>query len=125
MLTYLPQYQILICDEHQHAIYSLDEHFKRYHTLPIAERRALIALYSSYALLLPTQVTLPTPPTLPFAELGCPQDAFCCYHPSPPISSSSSSSSSSSRSLACGFISTSRKWMRRHVNQQHSVKLTR
>jgi hypothetical protein len=53
MLTYLPLHRMLICDEHQHAIYSLDKHLKRHHKLPIAQRRELLALYSSYALLPP------------------------------------------------------------------------
>jgi hypothetical protein len=118
MLTYLPLYSVLVCQEHQHAIYSLDEHLKRQHQLPIAERRELLTLYSHLLLLPPEQVPLPELPSAPLAELGLPQDAWlCCY--------SSSSSSSSGESSACGFISTSRTWMRRHVNQQHSIKLSR
>jgi hypothetical protein len=36
MLTYLPLHRVLICDEHQHAVYSLDEHLKQHYKLPIA-----------------------------------------------------------------------------------------
>jgi hypothetical protein len=53
MLTYLPLYRVLICDKHQHAIYSLDKHLKQHYKLPIAQRRELLLLYSSYTFLPP------------------------------------------------------------------------
>jgi hypothetical protein len=72
MLTYLLLYRVLICDEHQHAVYSLDEHVERHHKLPIVQRRELLALYSSYTLLSSDQVPLPELPTTPFTELATP-----------------------------------------------------
>jgi hypothetical protein len=123
MLTYLPLHRVLICDEHQHAVYSLDEHLKRHYKLPIAQRRELLALYSSYALLPPDQVPLPELPTTPFTELGPLQDAWLCccsvadttstsstYSPtssSSSTTSTTSTTSSSNTSLACKFISIS------------------
>ena len=108
MLTYLSTYGVLICNEHQYAIYSLEDHLKRYHKLPIQERRELLERYSSYALQLPTNVRVPAPYSTPFKELGLPQDALrCCYEAS------------------CSFISTSQSWMKKYINQQHRIKLTR
>jgi hypothetical protein len=72
MLTYLPLYRVLICDEHQHTVYSLDEHLKRHHKLPAVQRRELLALCSSYTLLPPDQVPLPELLTTPFTELAPP-----------------------------------------------------
>jgi hypothetical protein len=72
MLTYLPLYSVLLCYEHQHAVYGLDEHLKRHHKLPIAQRRELLALYSGHALLQPDQVPPPEPLTTSFPELGRP-----------------------------------------------------
>jgi hypothetical protein len=125
MLTYLPQYRVLICDEHQHAVYSLDKHLKRHHRLPIAQRRELLALYSSYTLLPPDQVPLPELPTTPFTKLAPPQDAWlCCSVTDSASTSSTYSTTSSYPSLACKFISTSHTRMRKHINQQHSIHLT-
>jgi hypothetical protein len=108
MLTYLPTYRILICREHHYAIYSVDEHLKRYHKLPIVDRRAVINAYSNLSLLSPDQVPLPTPYIPPLVELGAPEDALLCCC-----------------SIACSFITTSRSCMKKHINQQHSIYLTR
>lgn len=107
MLTYLSTYNILICREHQRAIYGVDEHFKRYHKLPLEDRKVLLNAYSSLSLLSPDQVPLPAPYGPPLPELGAPEDALICCD------------------IGCRFISTSRKWMQQHVNQQHKIKLTR
>jgi hypothetical protein len=131
MLTYLSTYCVLICQQHQHAIYGVDEHLKRYHKMLAAERRALLSAYHHLPLLSPGQVPLPEPYSTPLAELAAPVDALvCCCKTSSESSESSSSSSSSGSSSsapsrACGFISTSRKWMQQHVNEQHSIHLTR
>jgi hypothetical protein len=50
MFTYLPVYRVLICSEHQHAVYNLDEHLKRLHKLPVVERQRVIALYKGISL---------------------------------------------------------------------------
>jgi hypothetical protein len=126
MLTYLPLYRVLICDEHQHTVYSLDEHLKRHHKLPAVQRRELLALCSSYTLLPPDQVPLPELLTTPFTELAPPQDAWlCCSVADSTSTSSTCSTASSYPSLACRSISTSCTRMRKHVNQQHSIHLTR
>jgi hypothetical protein len=72
MFTYLPAYKVLVCQEHQHAVYSLDEHLKRLHKLLAAERRELIASYSGLALSLPERVPAPEPYGRPVAELRAP-----------------------------------------------------
>jgi hypothetical protein len=108
MLSYLPTYRVLICNEHQYAICSLDEHLKRYHKLPINERRELQKRYSSYTLQPPADVRVPEPYSAPIQELGIPQDAFhCCCQAS------------------CSFISTSQSRIKKHINQQHNIQLTR
>lgn len=91
MLTYLSSYNILICRDHQRAIYGLDEHFKRYHKLLIEDRKVLLNAYSSLSLLSPDQVPLPAPYRPPLPELSEPEDALVCCD------------------TACGFISISRK----------------
>jgi hypothetical protein len=141
MLTYLPAYSVLVCKEHQRALYGVDEHLKRHHKLSLRERRELLSAYSSLSLLSPAQVPLPEPYRTPLPELGPPEDALvCCCQKSSSSStststststssstSSTSSSSSSSEKLytVCGFISTSRSWMQQHVNKQHQIQLTR
>jgi hypothetical protein len=50
MFTYLSAYSVLICNEHQHAVYSLDEHLKRHHSLLIARRRELLTAYAGLAI---------------------------------------------------------------------------
>ena len=135
MLAYLPTYGVLVCLEHQRALYGADEHLKRHHKLPLRERRALLDPYSSLALLSPTQVPLPEPYSAPLAELGTPKEALicccCCDETSRGRGSSTTSSSSSSSSSSvqlrrvCGFITTSCSWMKQHVNQQHQIKQNR
>jgi hypothetical protein len=58
MFTYLPRYRVLICGEHQQAVYRLDKHMKRHHSLPIAQRRELLAAYAGLAINTPMQITL-------------------------------------------------------------------
>ena len=98
MLTYLPTYGVLICNEHQYAIYSLDEHLKRYYKLSIQKRKELQQHYSSYTLQPPTYVRAPAPYSTPLAELGAPENALLCYY------------------TACNFISISRSWIKKHIN---------
>jgi hypothetical protein len=118
MFAYLSSYRVLICVEHQYAVYSVDEHLKRYYGLLAVERRQLLAAYTNLTLSTPEQVTLPPQDSSPIPQLGSPQDAFlCCQSQAQaPRSSNSSSSSSSSSSRRCGYITTNRKEMRKHVN---------
>jgi hypothetical protein len=76
MFTYLPAYRVLICVEHQHAVYGLDEHLKRHLGLPTARRKELLAAYAGLAIDVPTRLSLPAPNSAPIAELGRAQDAF-------------------------------------------------
>jgi hypothetical protein len=78
MFTYLPAYRVLICVEHHHAVYGLDEHLKRHHGLPAARRRELRAAYAGIAIDAPKHVTLLASGSAPIAELGRAQDAFLC-----------------------------------------------
>jgi hypothetical protein len=78
MFTYLPAYCVLICVEHEHAVYDLEEHLKRLYGLPAAKRRELRAAYAALAINAPTQVSLPAPNSAPIAQLGRAQDAFLC-----------------------------------------------
>jgi hypothetical protein len=59
MFTYLLRYRVLICSEHQQAVYGLDGHMKRHYSLPIAQRRELLAAYAGLAINTPMQITLP------------------------------------------------------------------
>jgi hypothetical protein len=124
MFTYYEPYQVLLCREHCCAVYGLDKHLKQQHGMPAVKRRALLATYKGINLLPPAEVAQPAPYGPPIDALGPAHDAFLCY-----CSSSSSSASSSnnrdSNSAACGFITISRAKMQQHVNQQHSIKLTR
>jgi hypothetical protein len=74
MLTYLPLYCVLVCQEHQYAIYNLDKHLKQQHQLPIAERRELLTLYSHLLLLPPERIPLLELPSALLAKLALPQD---------------------------------------------------
>jgi hypothetical protein len=58
MFTYLPAYRVLICVEHYHAVYGLDEHLKRHYSLLAARRRELRAAYAGLAINAPKHVTL-------------------------------------------------------------------
>jgi hypothetical protein len=102
-------YGVLICREHCCAVYGLDKHLKQHHSMPAAKRRALLHSYKDFDVLLPAEVSLPLAYSNPIDELGPAQDAFlCCCD-----------------SAVCSYISTSCVKMQQHVNQQHSVKLTR
>jgi hypothetical protein len=80
--------------------------------MPAAERRALLATYEDFDFLPPAEVTQPTPYSPPINALGPAQDAFLCH-------------CSNGDSAVCSFITISRAKMQQHVNQQHSIKLTR
>jgi hypothetical protein len=117
MLTYLPTYHVLICYDHRYAVYSLNEHLKRHHKLPTHTRRELLAAYHHLYLLPPNQVPIPEHNSAPLLKLGKPVDAFAYYY--------QLATSSTSSSRACTYISISRKQIQQHLNQQHSIKLTR
>ncbi|KAF2675690.1 hypothetical protein K458DRAFT_397699 [Lentithecium fluviatile CBS 122367] len=87
---------------------------KRHHNMPAAERRAQLALYKDAALLPPAEVPLPEPYGRPINKLGPAQDGFTCSS----SSSSSSGGGGGGGTSTCGFASTSRGWMQKHVNQQ-------
>ncbi|KAF2677996.1 hypothetical protein K458DRAFT_395290 [Lentithecium fluviatile CBS 122367] len=69
---------------------------KRHHNMPAAERRAQLALYKDAALLPPAE------------------DGFTCSS----SSSSGGGGGGGGGTSTCGFASTSRGWMQKHVNQQ-------
>jgi hypothetical protein len=111
MFAYFALYSVLVCCEDCCALYGLDGHLKRYHSMPPAERGALLAAYEDFNVLTPAKVPQPTPCDPPIDALGPAQDAFLCR---------SSTRDRESNSADCSFITTSRTKM-----QQHSVKLTR
>jgi hypothetical protein len=135
MFTYLSAYRVLICVEHQHAVYGLDEHLKRHYGLPAAKRRELRAAYAGFVIKAPTQLSLLAPNSAPIAQLGRAQDAFlCCQREEEGVSAGLGASAAVAAVAAagavqqrcsCSYITTNRKEMRTHTNQQHSVKLTR
>jgi hypothetical protein len=131
MFTYLPAYRVLICVEHQHAVYGLDEHLKRHHSLPAARRKELRAAYAGLAIDAPTQLSLPAPNSAPIAELGRAQDAFLCCQQGKEDAGAGAGAGAAGASAfiqqrrSCSYITTNRQEMRKHTNQQHSVKLTR
>jgi hypothetical protein len=87
--------------------------------MPAAARRMLLAEYKDFDLLPPAELGLPLPYSYPIIELGPAQDAFLC------CCSIRGSVSGDGNSAVCSYVSTSRVKMRQHVNQHHSVKLTR
>jgi hypothetical protein len=128
MFTYLSAYSVLICNEHQHAVYGLDEHLKRHHSLPIARRRELLTAYAGLAINTPREVALPTPNSAPITELGQAQGAFfCCQQREQEEEEEEEEEAIGvvQQRRICGYITTNRQKMRKHTNQQHSVKLTR
>jgi hypothetical protein len=61
MFAYLAVHSVLVCCEHRCAIYGLDEHLKRHHSMPAEERRALLAAYEDFNVLPLAEVIQPTP----------------------------------------------------------------
>jgi hypothetical protein len=118
MFARLALYRVLICCEHGCAVYGLDKHLKQHHSMPAAERRALITSYEDFNVLPPAEVAQPAPYGPPIDALGPAQDAFLCRCSSSSSSSSSGGSSNNrdSDSAVCNFISISRAKMRQHVN---------
>jgi hypothetical protein len=106
---------VLLCRKLGCAVYGLNKHLERHHSIPAVEQRELLTLYEDFALLAPGEVTQPASYSSPIDKLGPAQDAFLCI--------CSSSSSRDANSAAYGSISISRAKMRQHVNQQHNVKL--
>jgi hypothetical protein len=126
MFTYLPAYRVLICVKHQHAVYGLDEHLKRHHGLPAARRKELRAAYAGLAIDAPTQLSLPAHNSAPIAELGRAQDAFlCCQQEREEAGAGAGAAAAVQQRRSRSYITTNRQEMRKHTNQQHSVKLTR
>jgi hypothetical protein len=131
----------LICIKYQQAIYSLDEHLKRRYSLPVAQRRQLLATYQSYALCPPKQLSLPAPSSAPIAKLGPAQDSFLCCQSKAAAGgaaaggaaaggaaaggAAAAAAAAGQQSASCSYVTTNRKEMRKHINQQHSVKLSR
>jgi hypothetical protein len=50
MFIYLSSYRVLICCEHQQAVYGLDKHLKRHYKLSLARRRELLVEYQGLSL---------------------------------------------------------------------------
>jgi hypothetical protein len=119
MFTYLPAHRVLICVEHQHAVYGLDEHLKRHHGLPAAKRRELLAAYTGLAINAPEHVSLPAPSSAPIAGLGQAQGAFICCQ------EEAGEAEDVQQRRSCSYITINRQEMQKHTNQHHSVKLTR
>jgi hypothetical protein len=122
MFTYLPAYRVLICVEHQHAVYGLDEHLKRHQGLPAARRKELRAAYAGLAIDAPTQLSLPAHNSAPIAELGRAQDAFlCCQQEKEEAGAGAGAAAAVQQRRSCSYITTNRLEMRKHTNQQHSA----
>ena len=56
MFAYLAVHSVLVCRKHCCAIYGLDEHLKRHHSMPAEERRALLTAYEDFNVLLLAEV---------------------------------------------------------------------
>jgi hypothetical protein len=69
MFTYLSAHRVLICVEHQHAVYGVNEHLKWQHSLSAAKRREMLAAYTSSVINAPEHVSLPAPSSVPIAGL--------------------------------------------------------
>jgi hypothetical protein len=46
IFQYLPEYKVLVCQEHHSAIYSLQRHIQRHHTNTARDLKAVIAALS-------------------------------------------------------------------------------
>jgi hypothetical protein len=114
MFTRYVLYRVLICREHGCAVYGLNKHLKQHHSMPAAERRALITSYEDFDVLPPAEVAQNAPYGPPINALGPAQDAF--LYRSSSSSGGGSSNDRDSDSAFCDFISTSRAKMRQHVN---------
>jgi hypothetical protein len=119
MFTYLPAHSVLICVEHQHAVYGLDRHLKRQHGLLAAKRRELLAAYTGLATDAPEHVSLPAPGSAPIAGLGQAQGAFLCCQ------EEVGEAGEVQQRRSCSYITINQQEMRKHTNQQHRVKLAR
>jgi hypothetical protein len=110
MFTYLPAYRVLICVEHQHAVYSLDEPLKRHYSLPAARRKELRAAYAGLAINALTQLSLPAPNSAPIAELGRAQDAFlCCQEEKEEAGAGAAGAAAAvQQRCSCSYITTNR-----------------
>ena len=102
ILSYEPEFKVLICKQHQYAVRNLYNHLRDEHkTIPIVERRVIVERYTRCELEEPAKVQLPQP-LGPFIEaLGRPVKALQCD------------------GEACGFISINRQAMKKHCNQAH------
>jgi hypothetical protein len=116
MFIYLPAYRVLICVEHYHAVYGLDEHLKRHHGLPAARRRELRAAYAGLAIDAPKHVTLLASSSAPIAELGRAQDAFLCCQQE----EDASAGSGASAAVAAGAAATLLRIVKRCISIQIS-----
>jgi hypothetical protein len=129
MFTYLSAYSMLICNEHQHAIYSLNKYLKRHHSLPIARRRELLIAYAGLMINLPGEVALPAPYSAPITELGQIQGVFFCCQQREQEEEEEKKGEGVvgvvQQRRSCGYITANCQKMREHTNQQHSVKLPR
>ena len=94
--SYEPQYKVLICKKHQHAVRGLETHLRKAHGLNKIERAPIITRYDALSLLDPKQVPLPPADGPPFEALGIPIKGFLCQ--------------------TCDRISVNRKSMQGHCN---------
>jgi hypothetical protein len=76
VFQYLPEYKVLICQEHYGAIYSLQCHIRKHYVGTAHNLKAVITAFSQLELLHPSQILLPPLSNIPFAALGEPLDVF-------------------------------------------------
>ena len=76
MLEYLPQFKVLICTEHRHALQNVGRHLQDYHAGSAKERREVLSQYSQFELAGPQDVQLPEPLNEPIKSLGKPLRAL-------------------------------------------------
>lgn len=98
---YLEEYEVLVCREHRTGIQNLDAHLRDYHAVPAAERRAIVAKYSSFPRKKPDEVQIPLPMGQPIPHLGEPLDGFQCEE------------------AGCDMITTNKSVLQTHCRRAH------
>ena len=107
LLTYLPEFQVLICRTCRFAVQpkALSSHLLR-HQIYRSERRKLLERLKTYKLVEPEQIRTPLPDTPPLPHLPVYHGYKC-------------------NEIGCGHCFTSKKRMCQHWSEQHYVESSR
>jgi len=105
-IIYNNEYRIQICPEHGYSVRNLMQHLLHEHTLPLSQRKAILAAHANDDCVRPDQVTYPKPFRPPINGLREPRAAYLCLE------------------TGCGEIRTNLDGIRMHANRQHQWRKT-